>query len=487
MTEKVILAGAGIGSRDNLTIAVDKALKEAHVIIYDRLLNQDIIAPYLGKKEMYYVGKAASDHTLSQDEINDLIVKRAKEGKKVVRLKGGDPYIFGRGSEEALFLKDNGLDFEVLPGVTSGVVCLNTAGIPATHRNLATSVSFITGHRSQGTESTFHQYAKLDGTLVFYMGLNNLDLISKELIEGGMDPKKPIAVIMRGGTNNQRTFTSTLDSIVEEIEGKGFGSPALIVVGETVGLRKDLNYFEEKPLFGKEIAITRPPHQASKLKKLLETKGAYVHSLPTISIEPINREALEEAIENFDYSHLLFTSANSVAIFFKVFLAKHDIRDLGQAKIVVIGQKTKQMVEKHHLKVDHFPKTFVGEDFIKAVESTIDGPAKLLFPHSNISRKTILEGLGALGDLTEIPVYETKAPNEPVDLPENLDALVFTSSSTVKNFVDLYGKEALENKKIFSIGKITSNTITELGLEVYQESKEATIESLVDALEEAEL
>ena len=487
MPEKVILAGAGIGSKMNLTLAVHKALKESDVIIYDRLLNQDIISPYFGKKEMYYVGKAASNHSLSQEEINELIVVRAKEGKKVVRLKGGDPYIFGRGSEEALFLKEKGLEFEVLPGVTSGVVCLNTAGIPATHRNIATSVSFITGHRSQGSASSFQQYAKLEGTLVFYMGLNNLDLITRDLMEGGMDPNRSIAVIMNGGTNQQKSFTSTLSSIVEEIEGKGFGSPALIVVGETIDLRKDLNYFENRPLFGKNIAITRPRHQSSKISQLLEKKGAFVYNLPTISIEPIHLDLLEKQIENFDYSHLLFTSANSVSIFFKTFLKKHDIRDLGKAKIVVIGKKTKEMVEKYHLKVDIFPDTYIGENFVEAVKSSIEGPAKFFFPHSNISRKSIIEALSELGDLNEMAVYKTILPKEVEELPENLDGIFFTSSSTVKNFIELYGIEPLRNTKLFSIGKITSDTLKEFDLEVYKESKEATVESLVEAFEEAQI
>lgn len=484
MPEKVILAGAGIGNKKNITLAAHEALEKADVIIYDRLLNQEIIQPYLGKKETYYVGKAASNHTLTQEQINELIVKRAHEGKKVVRLKGGDPYIFGRGSEEALFLKENGLDFEVLPGVTSGVVCLNTAGIPATHRNLSTSISFITGHHSKGSESNFHQYAKLEGTLVFYMGLNNLEMITRDLIEGGMDPNKSIAVIMNGAGNNQKTFVSTVSKVVEEIQGKGFGSPSLIVIGDTIDLRKDLNHFENRPLFGKSIAITRPLHQSSKLAEKLEDQGALVYKIPTISIEPIQLDQLEKDLEEFDYTHLLFTSANSVSIFFQTFLKKHDIRDLGLVKIAAIGKKTKQMIEKYHLKVDIFPDTYVGEAFVEAVEKSIDGSAKLYFPHSNISRKKIIEGLDKLGDLRELSIYQTVKPKEIMELPENLDAILFTSSSTVKNFVEIYGKDPLEKIRLYSIGSITSETIKDLGLSLYKESKEATIDSLVEALKE---
>lgn len=200
MNPKVILAGAGIGSPKNLTIQVKESLDNADIIIYDRLLNPAIIDPYRESKELYYVGKKAGDHTLTQDEINELIVESAKSGKKVVRLKGGDPYIFGRGSEEALFLLEHGIEFEVLPGVTAGVVALMDAGIPATHRDISTSVSFITGHRKTGVVGEFTSYGSLEGTLVFYMGLNNLPLIIPDLIEGGIDPKKPVAIISRGAS-----------------------------------------------------------------------------------------------------------------------------------------------------------------------------------------------------------------------------------------------------------------------------------------------
>lgn len=486
MSEKVILAGAGIGSKNNLTLAVDKALKEADVIIYDRLLNQDIVAPYLRSKEHYYVGKKASDHTLTQEQINDLIVKRAREGKKVVRLKGGDPYIFGRGSEEALYLKEHGLDFEVLPGVTSGVVCLNTAGIPATHRGLSASVSFITGYRSRDGEEGFSKYAGLDGTLVFYMGLDNIHPIVRDLLKGGMDPHKSAAVIMNGAGNAQKVLTSTLENIEKDLEGKGFGSPSLIVVGDTVRLREELNYFERRPLFGKTIAITRAPHQALALADLLEERGACVCQLPAIEIEQINSEALEEDIRHFNYSHLLFTSANAVSIFFDAFFKTHDIRDLAGVKIAVIGKKTRELVEACHLKADICPRTFVGEAFAEEVKRSITGPARMYFPHSSLSRQSILRELAALGDLVERSVYRTVMPKGIQSLPEQLDGILFTSSSAVSNFVTLYGTEIPKNCKIYSIGKITSAAVRDCGLQVYREAGEATVEALVDAIDQEE-
>lgn len=278
----VKIVGAGIGPADLITCRAKKALDTADVIIYDRLLNPSLLSPYLDTKELHYVGKAASNHHLSQDKINELIIEKAKKGNIVVRLKGGDPYIFGRGGEEAEFCVENGIPFEIIPGVTSGVVSLMYAGIPATHRDAATSISFITGHRKKGVAGDFKKYANLDGTLVFYMGLNNLSLIVNDLLEGGMSPSKPAAVIMNGAYPNQRVFTSTLDEIVEGIDGLGFQSPSLIVVGDVIRYRDILNFYEKKSLFGKNIVVTRARKQASKLVESLLSLGANVIEAPTI-------------------------------------------------------------------------------------------------------------------------------------------------------------------------------------------------------------
>lgn len=482
MNNKVIIAGAGIGDKDNLTIKVKNALDSCDIIIYDRLLNDDIISQYSDSKELYYVGKAASDHTLTQDQINSLMVEKAKEGKKIVRLKGGDPYVFGRGGEEALYLLENGIDFEVMPGLTSGIVCLNTAGIPATHRNLTTSITFITAHRAKNEEISFEKYAALDGTLVFYMGLNNLDKITYDLMAGGMEKDKKIAVIMNGAMPSQKVLVSTLENVKEDIKDKGFASPALIVVSDNINYRDMLNYFEKRPLFGKKILVTRAKHQIDSISSRLENLGAQVIKAPTIDITPTNIDKLEEDFDNFDYDYLIFTSVNSVKIFFENFVKNHDIRQLHKTKIATIGEKTRKEVEKYHLKVELSPEKYIGEQLVKILQENLKKTDKVYFPHSNLSREKIISSISEISNLKELAIYKTTPTSQIIDIPQDIVAVVFTSSSTVDNFVSIYGKDKIKNTKIFSIGDITSDSIKKHNLKVYKQSKKATIDSLIDAV-----
>lgn len=484
MGGRVILAGAGIGSSKNVTLAVREALDKADVLVFDRLLNQDLVAPYLGKKEVYYVGKKAGDHTLPQDEINQLLVDRAREGKLVVRLKGGDPYIFGRGSEEALFLVEKGVDFEVLPGLTSGSLALATAGIPPTHRDLVTSVSFITGHRKKGVVGSFKEYAQLEGTLVFYMGVKNLPIIIKDLLAGGIDPKKPAAMIEHGGYPDQRTLVSTVENIVEDAKEADIQTPAVTVIGDTIPLREDLNFFENRPLFGTSVLVTRARSQSRGLAEMLEAQGALVHEVPTITIQPANQDLLKKKLQETSYDYIIFMSANAVEIFFETFLEDHDIRDLHGVKFAVVGKKTKEVLETYHIRADLMPDRYVGEDLVEALEGQVKKSDRVLLPHSNISRKKIVDGIKALGQVDEVILYENHPPQDPVPLPDEKDYVLFTSSSTVNNFLDIYGKEALRETKILSIGPVTTETIRANGLKVSRESDEATIASLVDALKE---
>lgn len=485
----VKITGAGIGPKDMLTIKAKKALDAADVIVYDRLLNSDIIKGYEGKKEMYYAGKTAGDHFLTQDQINDLIVEKAKEGKNVVRLKGGDPYIFGRGGEEALYLLENGLDFEVIPGVTSGVLSLMYAGIPATFRDVATSISFITGHRSQGTENNFSDYAKLDGTLVFYMGLKNLKDLSADLIEAGMDKDRPAAVIMHGGYPDQKIQVSTVENIYADIQGKDFGSPSLIVIGEVIRLRDQLNFYENLDLFSKKILVIRARTQASSLSEKLTDLGAEVIEAPCIEIKERVDENFTQALEGFKekrYSHLVIHSVNGGEIFFKNFLKDHDIRDLAGVKICSIGKMTSKLIKSYGLKPDIEPDTYIGEELLDAIKRDLkncgDKP-RFFLPHSNLTREKLLQGYRDLGTLDSFVVYENTLPEEKVEF-DKVDYILFTSSSTVENFIDLYGKEATMDAKIVSIGDITSKTIEKFGLRLYGQSKEATIDSLIEFLRE---
>lgn len=479
--KKIILAGAGIGAADNITIAVKKALDQADAIIYDRLLNQEILEPYKNK-DLYYVGKSMGDHVLSQDEINKLMVDLAKSGKKVVRLKGGDPYVFGRGSEEALFIKENGLEFETLPGLTSGIVCLNTAGIPPTHRDIATSISFITGHRSKNKNEDFKKYAKLPGSLVFYMGLKNLPNIIKDLIDGGMKKDKKIAIISNGSSPKQKVYTSTIEKVLEEIDLEKIKRPAIIVISDTIGLREYLNYFENKN-FGRKIALTRDYESGIKDKKKLEVRGFDVKIIPTIKIVEKNLDILEEKFKDFSYDYLVFTSKNAVKIFFDNLIENHDIRDIGKVKIAAIGEKTKKEIEKYNLKVDIVPRNFVGENLLDEMGKYVKKDDKIFFPHSNLSRKKIIDGLDNIGILDEVEIYDN-IKEEKLDQDFDFDEIIFTSSSCVNNFVEIYGKEALLNKKIYSIGQITTKTIENHGLEVYKESKKQSVDSLIERIVE---
>lgn len=479
--KKIILAGAGIGPADNITIAVKKALDQADAIIYDRLLNQEILEPYRNK-DLYYVGKSMGDHILSQDEINKLMVDLAKSGKKVVRLKGGDPYVFGRGSEEALFIKENGLEFETLPGLTSGIVCLNTAGIPPTHRDVATSISFITGHRSKNKNEDFKKYAKLPGSLVFYMGLKNLPNIIKDLIDGGMKKDKKIAIISNGSSPKQKVYTSTIEKVLEEIDLEKIKRPAIIVISDTIGLREYLNYFENKN-FARKIALTRDYESGIKDKKKLEVMGFDVVIIPTIKIVEKNLDILEEKFKDFSYDYLVFTSKNAVKIFFDKLIENHDIRDIGKVKIAAIGEKTKKEIEKYNLKVDIVPRNFVGENLLDEMGKFVKKDDKIFFPHSNLSRKKIIDGLDNIGILDEVEIYDN-IKEEKLDQDFDFDEIIFTSSSCVNNFVGIYGKETLNNKKIYSIGQITTKIIENNGLEVYKESEKQSMDFLIEKIGE---
>lgn len=480
----VKITGAGIGPSDLITLRAQEAIATCDVLIYDRLLNPDLILPYLKDKEVYYAGKRASHHYLTQDEINALMVEKAKEGKVVCRLKGGDPYVFGRGGEEALYCLDHGVDFEVIPGVTSGIVSLMYAGIPATHRGKSTSVSFITGHRSKGDPGDFHAYAKLEGTLVFYMGLNNLPLITGELMEAGMDPDRKAAVIMHGGYPDQRVFRSTVGKIAEEIQDQNFGSPSLIVIGDVVDLRDDLNFYETLPLFGKRIAITRARTQASKLAKNLRNLGAEVIEAPCIQLERVHQKTLKKRIEAQDFNYLIFHSVNAVEIFMDAYLETRDLRDLAGVKLCVIGEKTKACLEGYGLRADLVPQDYVGESLVEEIKADPKKDKKIFIPHSNKSRQSLLDQYKDLGAVDDLVVYRNVAPDQMEEIQGPLDYVLFTSSSTVNNFVSHYGKEILEGTKLVSIGPITTKAIEDQGLSLAGQSEKATIPSMVAWIKE---
>lgn len=496
---KVYLVGAGIGEADNITVKAKKILETADVVVHDRLLNKELLAHLGSHVELIDVGKSSSEHLMKQEDINDLLVQRARRGHRVVRLKGGDPYVFGRGGEEGEVLYREGVDFEVVPGITSGIAGLCYAGIPITHRDLASSLHLITGHRrDEGQEIDYATLSALEGTLVFYMGLKNLGSITRGLLGAGKSPETPVAVISRAGYPQQCTVCASLGKI-EELAGKeeGLVSPSLIVVGEAVSLREKLNFFERRPLFGKKIVVTRAREQISGLANSLKDLGAEVIELPSIKIVPKNLEELSEEISRIEnYTHLIFTSKNGVDIFMEVLLKEKDTRSLSGLKLCAIGSGTQAALLEYGLRADILPKTYVAESLFEELKNHLDIDSRVLLPRSEIARDYLRKNLETLCFVNEIHIYDTlvEGPHQLVveklieDVP---DYITFTSSSTVRNTVSILGDKAdplLKNDglKIISIGPITSSTVEEHGYKVHAQAGQHDIKTLVEVLIEEE-
>jgi uroporphyrinogen III methyltransferase/synthase len=486
---KVYLVGAGIGSEEYITLKGKKLLEKADVIVYDRLLNSKLVNKGDSTKEFINVGKQSSNHRFSQDEINEILVEKSKEGKMVVRLKGGDPYVFGRGGEEALYLVERGIEFEVVPGITSGIAGLCFAGIPITHREYGSSLHLITGHRKNEDNLDFTTLAKLQGTMVFYMGLENLTNICSGLIKNGKSGETACAIISHGGYPDQKVITSDLKNIVKDIEFEKINSPSLIVVGDVVNLREKLNFFENKPLFGKNIVVTRARSQASTLVQKLEELGANVIELPTIAIKSINKDKLKLEQNNIEkYTHIIFTSANAVKIFMDSLLEDRDVRALGNIKIFAMGDGTSKELLKYNIKSDFTPSEYVGEKFYEEAKNQMKSTDKVLLPRALKARTFLADKLSGICELCEVPIYDTVAEViEDIEYLKDLriDYVTFTSSSTVDNLVENVDKVVLENiknSKIMSIGPITSKAIEKHGLKIYKEAKIYNIENLIKAI-----
>ncbi len=495
---KVYLVGAGPGDPGLFTLKGKKVLEEADVVIYDYLANVKLLNFCKENVEKIYVGKKGGAHTLPQEEINRLLVKKATEGKTVVRLKGGDPFLFGRGGEEAEELQKEGIPFEVIPGITSAIAVPAYAGIPVTHRNFTSTLAIITGHEAEGKEESKINFSALSkiGTLVFLMGVKNLPYIVENLIKEGKSPETPVAVIQWGTLPKQRTVTGVLKNIVEKVKEAGITAPAIIIIGEVVRLREKFNWFETKPLFGKKIVVTRTREQASKLVEKLEALGAYCYEIPAIKIEPLLNENILEVIKKIsNYNWVIFTSENGVKIFFKILWeASKDWRVFGNTKIAVIGASTKKALEKFGIKPDLVPaKDFTQEGLINEFAKLDIKNNSILIPRAKEARELLLEKLKEMGAKVDVlPIYETKICKESKEklkkaLEEGVDIVTFTSSSTVKNFFKLcedLDKEKLKDLIFASIGPITSSTLRDFGFEPHIEAKEYTIEGLVNAITE---
>jgi uroporphyrinogen III methyltransferase/synthase len=488
---RVYLVGAGPGDSKLITLRGLELIQRADVIIYDFLVNPRLLDFRRAGTEMIYVGKQASHHELPQPDINRLIVRKAREKEVVVRLKGGDPFIFGRGGEEAEALAENGISFEIVPGITSAIAVPAYAGIPLTHRKYASTVAFITGHEDdKKAESTirWNELAAGPDTLVFLMGVKNLKTIKNKLMKGGRSPDTGICLIQWGTLPKQRVVTGTLGDIDVLAQREGIKPPAIILVGDVVKLRGHLSWFENRPLFGKKIAITRAPHQSFKLGELLSERGADVRYMPTIVIAPIEpNKKLEHAIDNIQiYSFILFTSTNAVSIFFDALFRKgRDARVLSSAKIIPIGPATASLLQSKGIIPDLLPEQFTSEGIIEVLKAVEAAGKKFLLPRAEEARDIIVEYIRDHGGSCEvIPVYKASLPKETTALSEKPDIVTFTSSSTVRNFITLYGKQALEGTLIASIGPITTKTLRDNGLREHIEAERYDIPGLVKAIEQ---
>lgn len=497
---KVYLVGSGPGDPGLITVKGLDCIRRADVIIYDHLVSEEFLKEAREGAEIIYVGKEGSRHTLEQDEINRLLAEKAQTGRVVVRLKGGDPFVFGRGGEEALYLAERGIPFEVVPGITAAIAAPAYAGIPVTHRGYTSTLGLLTGHEDPtkgGSAIPWDKISTAMGTLAVYMGIKNLPYIVGELLKHGRPKDTPVAVIRWGTTAQQKTIVGTLGDILEKT--KGLEPPAVTVVGEVVKLREYLNWFETRPLYGKTVVVTRARDQASDFARELEELGARVIEFPTIKIvEPEDFTPLDRELRRLGTFHwVIFTSVNGVDCFFnRLFQLGSDARALKGVKICAIGPATAQAVRRYYLRVDCQPSKYVAEEVLEELKRREELKDKrILMPRADIARSFLPEELKKLGaEAVEVTAYRTLLVHpEELDLLEKLrageiDVVTFTSSSTVRNFVEIIGKEnlaQLDGKVRFvSIGPITTRTAEELGMKVYLEAKEYTIPGLVKAIKE---
>ena len=530
---RVYLVGAGPGDAGLITVRGVECLQLADVIVYDNLVNPSLLKYTQPDAEIIFAGKTSKKHTLTQDEINALLVEKARAGNIVTRLKGGDPFVFGRGGEEAEALLQAGLEFEIVPGISSAIAAPAYAGIPVTHREMASAFMVITGHEdptkgvgqasslsqsSHGSADTvdkqdahptsrdkqdayptvdWKQVAQFRGTRVILMGVERIGQIATELMAHGAPPETPVAMVRWGTTGKQQTIQGTLATISEVATQANFKPPAVTIVGEVARLREKLNWFEHRPLFGKRIVVTRSREQASELVRQLSGLGADVLEIPTIRIKPPQKLApLREAIASVgEYDWLVFTSPNGVDAFFREFFLKHkDIREIGPVRIAAVGAVTTQKIAELHLEVDLQPAEFTTEALLAEFKNSVSCEnLRFLMPRADLADERLARGLEAFGGIVDdLDAYQTVPETEDRNghrarlLSEGADLVTFTSSSTVTNFCNLVDVPALRAQfpqmRFVSIGPQTSRTARETGLEVAAEAAVHTIPGLVEAI-----
>jgi len=497
---RIYLVGAGPGDPGLMTVKAVECLKKADAVVYDRLLDIDITEYVRPDTELIYAGKSPDKHTLKQSEINKLLSDLALQGKTVVRLKGGDPFVLGRGGEEAEHLKSQDIEFEIVPGITSAIAVPAYAGIPVTHRGLASSFAVITGHEDPVKEYSSVNWEKLSmgvDTLVFLMAMAHLDQIVNQLIKNGRPADTPVAVITEGTRTEQRVVSATLDKIAGVVKANNIRNPAVVVVGLVAGLRSSLQWFDSRPLFARRILVTRSRQQASRLSKLLAEKGAIPVEQPAIIIRPVeDTRQLDEAIsslEKFDW--LIFTSVNGVSVFFKRLSEMGlDSRRLNRIRVGVIGPATGEALLKYGISADYMPPEYTGRSFVEHLGTGNTRGKHFLLPRARAADNEIPAGIEAHGGkITEIPVYDT-FPDQPAMRNVNgllqkrqIDVATFASSSTVTSLVDALDGNAgtlLKGVVIACIGPKTAETAMAAGLPVDIIASESTIPGMVRAIEE---
>ena len=485
---KVYIAGAGCGNEGLITVKLKSVMEKAECIIYDRLVNESILQYVKPDAELIYMGKENVEGGELQKKINEIIVEKSREGLTVLRLKGGDPFVFGRGGEEIEALIAENIDFEVIPGISSAIAVPAYAGIPVTHRGINTSFHVFTGHmKKDGIEHDYETVAKLEGTLVFLMGLGNLEKITENLIKHGKIPETPVAVIKNGTTSKQETYIGTLGTIVGIVRENNVKAPVIIIIGEVVNLRKKIKWFENMPLFGKNILVTRNRDKQEEVTNKIIELGGQAINIPFINIEYLDFEMPDLS----KYSTLLFNSLNSVIGFMRKI---KDMRVLGHLKIGVVGKKTDEEMKKYRIIPDFYPKEYTVEKLAaESVNFTEEGE-NVLFIVSNISpvnEEKYTELYNRNYD--KLVVYNTHKlkidSGKAEKYAKESDILMFLSSSTFESFADSINlsensemKEILSGKILASIGPVTTKTIEKYGLKVGVEAKEYTEKGLLKAI-----
>ncbi|MEP7150759.1 MAG: uroporphyrinogen-III C-methyltransferase [Nitrospira sp.] len=499
----VYLVGAGPGDPKLLTLRGKECLEQADVVLYDYLANEALLGHVSPRAERLYVGRRGRGQYRDQAEINRLLIDHAQAGKRVVRLKGGDPFVFGRGGEEAEAVAAAGLEFEVVPGVTAAVAAPAYAGIPVTHRTLASTVTFVTGHEDPTKDRSVVEWPRLatvHGTLVFLMGMTNLPKIVQCLRAEGKDGSTPAAVIRWGTRASQQTVVGTLEDIVEKATAAHMEPPTVIVIGEVVRLREQLNWFECRPLFGKRILVTRPKLQAPAFSDLITAAGGEAVECPTIEIvPPEDWGPLDRALERLStYNWLIFTSVNGIAPFMtRLMASQRDVRALAGLTMCCIGPRTAEALSAYGLRADVIPEQFQAEGILEALDGRSVRGMNVLIPRALVAREILPEQLRTRGATVDVvPVYRTIRPAVATDrLREQLrtraiDIISFTSSSTVRNFVELFASREemlrlIGECTVACIGPITAATAREVGLTVHVMASQNTIPALADAIVES--